>query len=294
MLVLGLLHLMTWVIVQARPGPVGALLWVVVPPVLAMLAAALLLVALRGAFRGQTITRRRAAGFIGLVAVVAAVPCYRTYPSSHDGVPSAVPFRLPLDGPVRGGWGAPPRRVNHHVAAPGERWAYDLLVTGPDGRSHRGDGRSLGDYHAYDLPVLSLADGLVRAARDGEPDNAIGSSWRGSSAAGNHVVLEVAPAQFLVVAHLRAGSVRVAPGMRVRHGDPLGRVGNSGKSSEPHVHVHLQDRLDGLTAEGIPLLFHDYRQAGRRIRRGMPEGGRQGGRWVGHLVEQLPRQPAAG
>jgi murein DD-endopeptidase MepM/ murein hydrolase activator NlpD len=291
MLVLALFHLLTWAIVQARPGPIGALLWLVGPPVLAVLAAALLLVALVGAFRGQTITGRRAAAFIGLVAVAVAVPGYRTYPSSHDAVPSAVPFRLPLEGPVTVAWGGPTRRVNHHVAAPGERWAYDLLVTGPDGRSHRGDGRRLSDYHAYDLPVLSLADGLVRAVRDGEPDTVFASSWRGSSAAGNHVVLEVAPDQFLVVAHLRAGSVTVALGTRVRRGDPLGRVGNSGKSSEPHVHVHLQDRLDGLSAEGIPLLFHDYRQAGRRIRRGMPEGGRHDGRWIGHHVEQLPPSP---
>jgi murein DD-endopeptidase MepM/ murein hydrolase activator NlpD len=68
---------------------------------------------------------------------------------------------------------------------------------------------------------------------------------------GNHVVLRLATGERLLLAHLRRGSVRVRPGQRVRAGAPLGRVGNSGNSSEPHMHLHAQTR--GGT--GVPVAF---------------------------------------
>ena len=64
-------------------------------------------------------------------------------------------------------------------------------------------------------------------------------------------------------------------------GQPLGRVGNSGNSSEPHVHLHLQDSRRVYFGEGIPFYFHRYEHAGRVIERGMPEGGRRRGRYLG-------------
>lgn len=279
---------------RARPGLLAVYLWYLGPPILALLAIALLAGALVESLgRRATWSRRRAAGLAGLALVVGVVPLYRTYPSSHDDQPSGVRFRLPLDGPVTVAWGGPTRDVNYHVGMPDQRWAYDLLVTS-DGRSARGRGVELGDYLAFDRPVRAPAAGIVRAAHDGEPDGTPGTH-RARGAFGNYVILEVAPGEFLFIAHLRRGSVAVGPGDRVEAGQAIARVGNSGNSSEPHVHVHLQDTPRPHVGEAIPLAFAGYRrQDGTVVDRGIPRGGVSGGRYVGEIVEHAvedPREP---
>lgn len=279
-------------IVHARPGLVAVVLWYVGPVVAGLAAAALLAVALVRSWRQREVPGRHTlAGFGVLALVVVSLASFRTYPSSHDDRPSAVGFRLPLDGPVTVVWGGPTLDANYHAIMPDQRWAYDLLVTS-GGRSFRGEGARLEDYHAYGRPVLAPADGVVRIAHDREPDGAIGQ-WGVWRALGNHVVLEVAPAEFLFIAHLQRGSVGVEAGERVRAGQVLGRVGNSGNSSEPHIHVHLQDTAKPYLGEGIPFYFHGYRLGGHSVSRGMPLGGRSPmtrwlpGAFTGDIVEHI-------
>ena len=70
------------------------------------------------------------------------------------------------------------------------------------------------------------------------------------------VVLDLGRGEFALLAHLRRGSVRVRKGQRVRAGDALGVCGNSGNSSEPHLHFHLQDRAALFGgARGLPITF---------------------------------------
>ena len=121
------------------------------------------------------------------------------------------------------------------------------------------------------------------AAHDGDPD-AVPHHPDRQRRAGNHVILEVAPDQYMIVAHLQAGSVAVRVGHSVDRGEVIGRVGNSGNTSEPHVHVHLQDRAAPDQGEAIPLLFSNYRleSSGREVDRGMPRviTNVDGSRWV--------------
>jgi hypothetical protein len=249
-----------------------------------LLAVALALVAWLRAVRHRAgWSRGRLAGLAGLAFAVGVVPFYRTYPSSYDDRPSVARFRLPLDGPVTVAWGGAAADVNYHVVQPDQRWAYDLLVT-EAGKSHRGDGRALDDYLVFDRPVRAPADGAVRAVHDGEPDVSPGRRPPRPSL-GNHVVIEVAPGEFLFVVHLRQGSITVAPGERVTAGQVIGRVGNSGTSTEPHVHVHVQDTPRPYFGEGIPFSFSGYRREGRFVEQGMPRGGVVGGRFVGEVVE---------
>jgi murein DD-endopeptidase MepM/ murein hydrolase activator NlpD len=270
----------------ARPGAIGIYLWYVGPSAIALAGAACLAAALWSALRRhETWNRRRLTTLATVGAAVALVPLYRTYPSSHDSRPSAVRFRLPLDGPVTVAWGGATSDVNYHVVLPDQRWAYDLLVA-RDGRSHRGRGEAPADYYAFDLPVRAPAPGVVVRTHDGEPDLPPAPRRR-NPAFGNHVVLQVAEREFLYVAHLRERSIAVAPGDRVAAGDVLGRVGNSGSSSEPHVHLHLQDAPRPFFGEGIPFYFRDYRVNGRVLGRGMPRGGVDGGRFEGDVVEDL-------
>ncbi len=274
---------------QARPGLPGVYLWYIGPPALALLACAALGAALFATVRTRaTWDGTRLVGLAALVAAVGLVPFYRTYPSSHDHRPSHVRFRLPLDGPVTVVWGGDRPETNYHVSLPDQRWAYDLLVT-DNGRSHRGSGTRVEEYLVYDRPVRAPAAGVVRAVRDGEPDEPPRARrwglWR--RALGNYVVIEVAPGEFLFVAHLRPGSVQVVPGQPVVAGQVIARVGNSGRSTEPHVHLHLQDTPRPFFGEGIPLMFSDYRVGDRLVTRGIPQGGFAGGRFTGEVVRHV-------
>jgi hypothetical protein len=271
-------------VAYARVGLAAALVWYLAPPAIALAAAVLLASALvrfwraRGPARrslgeGGLPDRRQLLGLGLLALVVVSLGMFRTYPSSYDRRPSQVRFRLPLDGPVTVAWGGPSTEVNYHVVMPDQRWAYDLLVT-EDGRSFRGDGSRLEDHFAFGKPVRAPADGVVRTIHDGEPDGPIGQ-WRVLGAAGNHIVLQVAEREFLFIAHLERGSIAVRPGDRVVAGQAIARVGNSGNSSEPHVHLHLQDTPTSFLGEGIPLYFHGYRLRGTLVARGMPAGGQE-------------------
>jgi hypothetical protein len=180
--------------------------------------------------------------------------------------------RLPTDAPMRVVWGGDALHGNQHASFPDQRWAYDLAVEPVLGRSSR-----LEDYGCWSVPVVAPAAGRVVLAHDGEPDETPGAlSGRVKAPFGNYVGIELPEGGFLIVAHLQQGSVAVREGSTVAEGAPIGRCGNSGNTSEPHVHMHLQrqsprgkrgdDRPANL-AEGLPLFFRDHDGAP------MPAGG---------------------
>jgi hypothetical protein len=277
---------------QTRPGAAGVVFWYLASDVLLWWGLTLLVAiaaAITAIVRRPILTRWRAMGGLLLALLVALPLAYRSYPSSHDERPSEIRFRLPLDGPITVGWGGATADVNYHVIAPEQRWAYDLLVT-KNGQSFSGSGERLEDYHCYGQPVLAPAGGTVRAvfgdARD-MPPGQLGGTPKG----GNQIVLEVAPRQFLFLCHLQPGSIAVRPGEQVAQGQAVARVGNSGNTSEPHLHIHLQDTLDDDFGEGIPLYFSGYKLGPRLIDRGLPTGGIQRGQFVGQIVEHAADAP---
>lgn len=287
------LHVIVLVVLRVRPGHLGLWLWYVGPIALAAGTAFLLFWSLRSAYRWKHgVNQWQVLAYLALMVVIFTLPVYEAYPSSYDAEPSLVKFQLPLNGPATVAWGGPTGRVNYHVFLPDQRWAYDLLVT-HDGVSFRTDGLEVEDYHAYGLPLYSPASGTVFAAHDGEVDVAI-DGWRwGLAGLGNHIGIEVAPEQYLFVGHMQLGSVAVGVNDQVVAGQPLGRIGNSGNSSEPHVHLHLQDTMRPYFGEGIPFDFHQYQFAGRIIQRGMPEGGRHGGLYVGDRIMSVATSSSA-
>lgn len=192
----------------------------------------------------------------------------------HAGRRLRARLSLPFAGTWWVFWGGPTERQNYHVVAPDQRHAYDLLVW-QRGATHRGAGTRNTDYWAWGRTLLAPAAGRVVEAVDGVRDNRPQVQVENRSApAGNHVVLDLGNGEFALLAHMQKGSLRVRAGDRVRRGTVLGLTGNSGNSSEPHLHFHVQDepRLFG-TAWGLPVSFVDYRADGRRIARGTPVQG---------------------
>jgi murein DD-endopeptidase MepM/ murein hydrolase activator NlpD len=156
-----------------------------------------------------------------------------------------------------------------------------------NGKTSRGEGKNVADFYAYGLPVLAPASGVVRVAYDQDSDRPIGKMEGYKDPSGNHVVLEVASRQFVYLCHLKPGSIKVQPSEKVVEGQELARVGNSGHTSEPHLHIHLQDSSMPELAEGIPLYFHHYRTGSHYVERGIPRGGFAGERFAGEVVENV-------
>ena len=161
---------------------------------------------------------------------------------------------LPFKGRWLVFWGGDTSELNHHHPVPNQRFAFDLVGVGDDGRTQRGDGARNGDYYAFGREVLAPADGTVVEVIDGVRDNAPGST-NPYSALGNCVVLQHREDEVSVLAHFKQGSIVVKAGDKVKRGQLLGQCGNSGESSEPHIHYHLQSSPivpDGL---GIKCVF---------------------------------------
>ncbi|MCP2192707.1 Peptidase family M23 [Williamsia deligens] len=148
------------------------------------------------------------------------------------------------------------RIFNHHWPVPAQRGAWDLVRLGSNGRSRRGFRQAAdGDFAAYGAPVVAPCDGTVVRAVDGLADGVPTTTHP----AGNHVVIDTG-SERVVLAHLHYGSVRVEQGQHVTAGVVLGEVGNSGNSTEPHLHIHAE-------RDGVPLRlrFDDVR---RRVGKG--------------------------
>jgi urea transporter len=131
------------------------------------------------------------------------------------------------------------------------RYALDFLRI-DDGVSYRNDGTQLTDFLAFDQPVVSPAWGTVIDCRDDIADNLPGTmnlveNW------GNFVLIDIGGGLGVLLAHLRQGSLNVARGWTVVPGTPLARCGNSGRSAQPHLHLHVQ-RGHWLGAVTVP--FH--------------------------------------
>jgi hypothetical protein len=171
-------------------------------------------------------------------------------------------------------WGGDDPRDNYHVVVPQQRHAYDLVIW-EDGATFRGDGTKNEDYHCFGKPIEAPVDATVTSVVSELPDNEPGK-MDPAHAAGNHVMLEVGPSRYLMLAHLQAGSVMLHVGDQVRRGAQVGRCGNSGNTSEPHLHVHLQDKpaFADAGALGLPLHFGDVTVDGARLPVATPVRGR--------------------
>jgi len=169
---------------------------------------------------------------------------------------STIALAFPFKGQWRVDWGGPTKDLNQHVQAPAQRRAADLVIAGADGKTHRGDGKKNDDYYAYGREILAAADGVVSTVIDGVAENEIGSTNR-YVLPGNVVILKHGDTLYSVYAHLQPGKIRVKTGAKIKRGQVLGFCGNSGNSSEPHLHFQLQDGPRLEKSWGVEAVFQN-------------------------------------
>ncbi|HVX33479.1 MAG TPA: M23 family metallopeptidase [Solirubrobacterales bacterium] len=135
----------------------------------------------------------------------------------------------------------------------------------PGGQITEGPNDVLGNYPFYGDEVLSATAGRVVGAVDRLPDGPIDFALppiTAGDAGGNHVVVAMGGGRYAFYGHLKPGSVRVKVGQRVRPGEVLGLLGNSGNSNAPHLHFQLMDGPTPLGSEGIPYTFSSFTAEG--------------------------------
>jgi hypothetical protein len=177
------------------------------------------------------------------------------YPSSHE-TSSALVIVSPFKEDITIGWGGDSAQDNRpHVIWASERYAYDLVKTPYNTRAKNNE-----EYGIFGLECFSPVDGIVVAAHDDEPDIPPNSEIF-TSLAGNHIYIHVkSTGTYLLLTHFQMGTIELSLGDEIKVGDYLGRVGNSGTTSEPHLHIHHQRQnptkiIHPILAEGLPLLF---------------------------------------
>ena len=169
-----------------------------------------------------------------------------------------IPLGLPFRGRWTVFWGGDNLEVNRHASDNSQRRAADLVGVGEDARTSRPPGKTNEDFLAWGREVLAVADGEVVTVVDGVPENSPGTV-NPYMATGNVIVVRHGPRLYSAYAHLQPGSPKVKAGAKVKRGDVIGLCGNSGNSSEPHLHFQLMDGPRFESAWGVEAVFRDVR-----------------------------------
>ena len=172
-----------------------------------------------------------------------------------------------------------PLNVTQHRKALSQEFAFDILDAGPTVKgissgAHAPKPSKLEDYAIFHRPVMAVADGTVVATGEEFPDAAQSNPAAISESdldklveefvpklgfmhavAGNYITIDHGNGEFSFYGHLAENSVKVKPGDAVRKGDVIAAVGNTGRSTEPHLHFQMMDGPDFLTANGLPVMF---------------------------------------
>jgi len=213
------------------------------------------------------------AGIVGMLLVLAVlVPGLKLVPNREP---------LTVVAPVTGRWSAlnsPATRVpSHGVRAYGQTYAVDLVFDPKErARPDFDTGMALrypNEYPAFGEPVRAMIDGVVVRASDSQRDHRARSSVLGyiymlmegtireiggpRLIIGNHITIRGEDGVYALIAHVKQHSALVKVGDSVVAGQTIGACGNSGNSSEPHVHAQLMDRASAWTGHGLPMAFAD-------------------------------------
>jgi Peptidase family M23 len=164
-----------------------------------------------------------------------------------------------IDPPLAGEWamlaGGRSALISHHYRTPIVSNAVDFVRLDEEG--HNGDPKMEKAWYGFGEPVLSPADGTVVSVTDIHPDQPVGNIGQNPST-GNHILLDIGGGHYAVLAHLQQGSARVSEGERVRLGQQIAAVGDSGDSLVPHLHLQVQDSPDfGEHVRTVPIVFRN-------------------------------------
>lgn len=155
-------------------------------------------------------------------------------------------------------WGGTNKLVNYHYEYENQRYAYDFAIVN-ENKSYKGDPTLNESYFAFGKEYLAPADGVVIKMENNVEDNEPVGTFNEEKPFGNYVILDHGNEEFSYLVHFKHQSIVVKQGDKIKQGDLLGLVGNSGNSSEPHIHFHVADSPDPMNSKSIPINFNGKR-----------------------------------
>jgi hypothetical protein len=147
-----------------------------------------------------------------------------------------------------------------------QRFAVDWEQLDASGRIYSGPAADLKSYAIFGKPVLAVAEAVVVSTTDGLPEQTPGkypTSISLDDADGNSVVLDLGKSRYALYAHMQPGSIKVHRGDRVKRGQVIGLVGNSGNSVAPHLHFQVMNGQLSLAANGLPYEIDSFKVTGK-------------------------------
>ncbi len=179
-------------------------------------------------------------------------------PFKESGLPkierNTTKLSLPFNGEWTVTWGGDTKELNHHVENKAQKNAFDIVITDNKGNSYKTDGETNEDYYAFGKELISPCDGEVVLVVDGVKDNKP-RILNPIYVPGNTVIITTQKKEYLFLAHFKQNSIKVKQGQQVTTGQLLGLCGNSGNSSESHLHFHIQNVEDMNQATGVKCYF---------------------------------------
>ena len=163
-------------------------------------------------------------------------------------------MQLPFKGEWFTVWGGTEKRQNYHVAFTPQQGAFDFLILNEKDKSYTRSGTRNEDYYAFGKPLYAICDAEVYEIGTGVEDNRP-TQMNPAQALGNYVVLKTANDEYIFYAHFQKETIKVKKGDVVKQGQLLGNCGNSGNSSEPHLHLHIQDGPNVMADIGARCFF---------------------------------------
>ena len=178
------------------------------------------------------------------------------YPSEYLNYETQTELELPFNEEWWVFWGGRTVSQNYHAAFRVQRFALDI-VQRVNGSTHTGNGSQNEDYHCFGKQLNAPGNGKIVTVMNSVPDN-IPGQFNADVPEGNHVIIDHENGEFSMLAHFKEGSIVVSVGDVVTKGQELGKAGNSGNSSEPHLHYQLQTNANPMNGEGLPAQFLNY------------------------------------
>ena len=186
---------------------------------------------------------------------------FKPYTEAKEIIRNNTKMKLPFKGEWSVTWGGDTKEQNYHVESVAQKNAFDFLIYDEKGLTHKGTGEANEDYYAFGKELYAPCDGEVVLVVDGIKDN-IPGVLNPIYIPGNTVIIKTANGEFVFFAHFKQHSIVVMQGQKVTTGALLGLCGNSGNSSEPHLHFHLQNTEDMTKATGAKCFFDQLKVNG--------------------------------
>lgn len=180
-----------------------------------------------------------------------------------DNYECSISYDLPFSGEWTVVNGCFTKEYSHSWEIPTQRYAYDFIMLDESGKSWEGNAKKAESYYCYDKAILSPADGVIIEIVNKSKDSLLLDSGQffsyASHIAGNYIVIQHGEKEYSTLAHLKKDSILVKVGDKVTRGQEIARCGNTGNSSEPHLHFQLQDGPSFYFSAGLPIRFSNIK-----------------------------------